>query len=196
MVAGGGGGANHRSEGYGDGNGGAAGGLTGYPGDSINHTNTYGYAMSAGGTQTSGGESTWVAGTTIINTSDAHGLFGKTPVGNTDAAWIQSGAGNGYYSGGAGNHCGGAGGSSFISGYSGSNAISSSSTSSNIVHTGSPNHYSGKIFTSGVMIDGKGCNWSSGSASNCGANQIQPNGSYATGHMGNGYARITLVSLD
>ena len=87
----------------------------------------------------------------------------------------------------------GAGGSSFISGYNGCDAISESSTSSNIVHTNQPNHYSGKVFTSGVMIDGAGCNWSTGVATNCGANQPQPDGTMATGHTGNGYARITVI---
>ena len=89
------------------------------------------------------------------------------------------------------------GGSSFISGYSGCNAISSSSTENNIVHTNQPNFYnSDYIFTSSVMIDGKGCNWSTGSALNCGTNQPQPDGTTSIGHLGNGYARITLVSLD
>ena len=46
------------------------------------------------------------------------------------------------------------------------------------------------------MIDGAGCNWSTGSATNCGANQPQPDGTLATGHSGNGYARITLISVD
>ena len=109
--------------------------------------------------------------------------------------------GGGYYGGGGGSFTGGyvqsgAGGSSFISGYSGCNAIAQSSTSNNIIHTGQSIHYSGYKFTSGVMIDGKGCNWSTGSATNCGANQVQPNGTKSTGHTGNGYARITLISLN
>ena len=46
------------------------------------------------------------------------------------------------------------------------------------------------------MIDGKGCNWSTGSATNCGTNQPQPDGTNAIGHSGNGYAKITLLSID
>jgi prepilin-type N-terminal cleavage/methylation domain-containing protein len=38
-------------------------------------------------------------------------------------------------------------GSSFVSGYLGCDAISGSSTSTNIIHTGQPNHYSGLVFT-------------------------------------------------
>ena len=49
------------------------------------------------------------------------------------------------------------------------------------------------LFTDMLMIDGKGCNWSSGSASNCGNNQTQPNGTKTAGHDGNGYARISLI---
>lgn len=87
----------------------------------------------------------------------------------------------------------GAGGSSFISGYSGCDAVSSSSTENNIIYTGQPNHYSGKVFTNGVMIDGLGCDWSTGEAANCGANQPQPDGTSSEGHTGNGYARITFL---
>ena len=43
------------------------------------------------------------------------------------------------------------------------------------------------------MIDGAGCDWSTGSATNCGSNQPQPNGVNAVGHIGNGYARITYL---
>ena len=105
--------------------------------------------------------------------------------------------GNGYYpSDGVWCVNGSGGGSSFISGYSGCDAIAESSTENNIIHTGQPNHYSGKIFTDSVMIDGKGCNWSTGSATNCGNNQPQPDGTMNIGHTGNGYAKITLLSIE
>ena len=144
---------------------GDAGGLNGYNGNGT-----------AGGTQNTVGSTTYIQST-----------FGVANGGCT--------GGNGYNPGG-GATCahGSGGGSSFISGYSGCNAISYSSTDGNIIYTNQPNHYSGKIFTDSVMIDGKGCDWSTGVATNCGLNQVQPNGSYATGHTGNGYAIITYIA--
>ena len=97
----------------------------------------------------------------------------------------RAGAGGGYYGGCAGTNLGeditglrGAGGSSFISGHTGCNAISESSTSSNIIHTGQPNHYSGYVFTNTVMKAG---------------NELMPSptGGTETGHSGNGYCKIT-----
>ena len=146
---------------------GAAGGLTGYSGNGT-----------VGGTQTSFGA--------VQSSSYTASSFGIANGGCT--------GGNGYYpGGGAACASGSGGGSSFISGYSGCNAISSSSTSSSITHTGSPNHYSDKVFTNAVMIDGKGCDWSTGSATNCGINQPQPDGTMAVGRSGNGYAKITYL---
>ena len=96
----------------------------------------------------------------------------------------RAGAGGGYYGGyaavitGSGRGLRGTGGSSFISGHTGCNAISSSSTSSNIIHTGQPNHYSGYVFTNTVMKAG---------------NEVMPSptGGTETGHSGNGYCKIT-----
>ena len=79
----------------------------------------------------------------------------------------------------AGSCVSGGGGSSFISGYSGCNAISESSTSSNIIHTGQPNHYSGKVFNNAQMI-----------ARNASMPNHDGNGNM-TGNSGNGYAKIT-----
>ena len=100
------------------------------------------------------------------------------------------GGGNGYYSGFTAtnetNHQiidAGSGGSSFISGYPGCNAISESSTSTNIIHTGSPNHYSGYVFTNMEMIAGD-------------SSMPSPSGGTETGHSGNGYARITFISAN
>ena len=96
----------------------------------------------------------------------------------------RAGAGGGYYGGYAtvnvdgGRGLRGAGGSSFISGHSGCNAISSSSTSSNIIHTGQPNHYSGNVFTNTVMKAGN-------------ETMPSPTGGTETGHRGNGYCKIT-----
>lgn len=92
------------------------------------------------------------------------------------------GSGNGYYCGGLGNHGDsttgtGATGSSFISGYSGCNAIKEESTETNIIHTGLPNHYSGLIFSNGVMKAGD-------------ESMPKPSSGTETGHTGNGYAII------
>lgn len=68
------------------------------------------------------------------------------------------GSGSGYYGGTTSNYGdgkeAGAGGSSFISGYEGCNAIDKSSTENNIIHTGKSEHYSGKIFKNGKILDG------------------------------------------
>ena len=191
MVAAGGGGAYDQS-GSGD-HGGSAGGLSGYNGTNTQDPNVEWGSNGFGGTQNSPGynysranSSLWPYSPDVYHYS----TFGFASLGTVPAA----GGGGGYYAGGNSGHVqSAAGGSSFISGYTGCNAINASSTSDNIIHTNQPNHYSGKVFTSGVMIDGKGCNWSTGSATNCGANQIQPDGSYAIGHTGNGYARITYL---
>ena len=187
MVAGGGGGSQLYSSGSA---GGAAGGLTGYSGSysgsGLNGTSS----IPTGGTQISGG---------IRDKSPYGGQDGGFGYGgHGELEYGGGGGGSGYYGGGGGgnyNHVSaGGGGSSFISGYSGCNAIASTSTENSITHTAQPNHYDGYVFTNGVMIDGAGCNWSSGAATNCGANQPQPNGTNATGHSGSGYARITLIN--
>jgi hypothetical protein len=95
---------------------------------------------------------------------------------------LRAGGGGGYY-GGYAENCAGSGGSSFISGYSGCDAISESSTSTNIIHTGSPDHYSGYVFTNMEMIAGN-------------SSMPSPSGGTETGHTGNGYARITFVSAN
>ena len=95
------------------------------------------------------------------------------------------GGGGGYYGGTTVNTVAmsnssdsGGGGSGFISGHAGCNAINSSSTESKITHTGSPNHYSGKVFTNTVMKAG---------------NEVMPSptGGTEIGHTGNGYCKIT-----
>ena len=100
----------------------------------------------------------------------------------------RAGAGGGYYGGYAtvkdeSNVVGirGTGGSSFISGYTGCNAISESSTEDNIIHTGQPNHYSGKVFANSVMIAGD-------------STIPSPSGGTEIGHSGDGYAIISWIS--
>ena len=182
--------------GYG-GTGGAAGGLTGYKGNVGTKTGDLDDPEGGtGATQTSGGS----GGAGTDSSGHGPGNPGTFGIGGSNTFTFGSGGGGGYYGGGSGgaNHQrGGAagGGSSFISGYSGCDAIAESSTSDNIIHTGQPNHYdSTKVFTNSVMIDGNGCDWSTGVAANCGTNQPQPDGTMATGHSGNGYARITLIN--
>ncbi len=183
VAAGGGGSCNDRtfyidiSESY----GGAGGGLNGYDGYSVDFDS---YDSGMGATQTMGGES---------NYTNQEGQFFQgcnSPSPYDDRA----GGGGGYYGGSCGYSSQAAGGgSSYISGYAGCDAIASTSSIYGIDHTGSPEHYSGKVFTNARMIDGKGCDWSTGVALNCGVNQPQPNGVNAVGHIGNGYARITYL---
>lgn len=121
-----------------------------------------------GGTQTAGG--------TCDDHSEVSGGFGFGGNGDT-------GGGSGYY-GGAGRYSTtisgavGGSGSSFISGYEGCNAVTESGTAS-----GTPTHYSGKVFTNSQMIAGN-------------SGMPNPRGSgIITGNSGNGYARITLISV-
>ena len=144
---------------------GAAGGLNGFAGTV--------WDAGRGGTQTSGG-----AGANGSFGTSSPGGFGYGGIGSSYAC----GGGSGYYGGGGGardklDGCGG-GGSSFISGHTGCNAISSSSTSLNIIHTGQPNHYSGYVFTNTVMKAGN-------------ESMPSPTGGTETGHIGNGYCKIT-----
>ena len=106
-----------------------------------------------------------------------------------------AGGGGGYYggSGSSGLNEGswsGGGGSSFISGHNGCNAINENGT-----HRGNATHFSGRVFTNTVMIDGLGRGWTHV----VGGNVAMPRpsgGNYASGqgHAGNGYARITRIS--
>ena len=68
------------------------------------------------------------------------------------------GAGAGYYGGTTSDYAdaceAGAGGSSFISRYEGCNAIDENSTENNIIHTEKNIHYSGRFFSSCVVLDG------------------------------------------
>ena len=163
MVAGAGGGAGGNEE------PGAAGGLSGFAGTV--------WDAGKGGTQTAGG-----AGANGSFGASYPGGFGYGGAGKS----YSSGGGSGYYGGGGGardklDGCGG-GGSSFISGHTGCDAISESSTSSNIVHSGQPNHYSGKIFTNTVMKAGN-------------ESMPSPSGGTETGHTGNGYCKITWMPV-
>ncbi|MDE5638526.1 MAG: hypothetical protein K2I47_01810, partial [Odoribacter sp.] len=138
VAAGGGGASNYGTNGGYYGYGGHGGGLTGGNGSFSKCCNGGSFpAVATGGTQTSGGVG-------LGRGSDGVGA---------------AGSGGGYYGGNratTGYHPvgSGAGGSSFISGHSGCNAINASSTSSNIIHTGQPVHYSGLYFTNTSMTAG------------------------------------------
>ena len=167
MVAAGGGGG---EEYWANHIGGYGGALVGGNGTKSGSYNTY----ATGGTQTSGG----------LNGMGTYAGFGIT----TDNSGTATGGG-GYYAGGNAPHNtgtvgSGAGGSSYISGYSGCNAIAEYSTEKNIIHTGQSIHYSGKKFDNPNMIAG---------------NASMPSyisGNSMVGNTGNGYAKITLISLD
>ena len=91
--------------------------------------------------------------------------------------------GSGYYGGGGTPYVGaGAGGSSFVSGLTGCDAIAKNSTEFNIYHTNQPIHYSHYYFTNAAAISGNDY-------------FLSPAGILERGHKGDGYARITKISL-
>ena len=175
VAAGGGGGMMYGSNVSGtDSKGGAGGGLEGHIGE-MHDSSTWGVTTYQGGKQTEGGYTYFP----YIGQNVGFGYFGYTT--GDEYHYNAPGGGSGYYGGGNAAHTSGAGGgSSFISGHTGCDAISGSSTESNITHTGRPNHYSGKVFTNTVMIDGA-------------STMTDPDGSTVTGHTGNGYAKITYL---
>ncbi|MFI3307494.1 MAG: glycine rich domain-containing protein [Mycoplasmatota bacterium] len=186
LVAGAGGG-------YGAGNiGGNAGGLIGY--------NGLGDSYGIGATQTEGGK------TTQSQYYETLGSFGKGGIGNWNKESL-GGGGSGYYGGGPGNGAylngSGAGGSSYISGHTGCVAITSltDQTPKSGCVTGTTDnecslHYSDKLFTDTVMIDGSGYSWTNEKGT-----QIlmpTPSGSeyeLGIGNVGDGYAQITYLGI-
>ncbi len=181
---------------------GVGGGLTGYNATgNYNNSTATDYGHGVGGSQVSGGNAT----NNTINgvTYTTKGSFGNAS-GIGANIYGYTGGGSGYYAGSASMHVeDGGGGSSYLSGYLGCLAINGNSTSDpRALKDGCTStsrtfecskHYSDLYFNDAVMIDGKGCNWSTGSAANCGENQPQPNGTNAVGHSGNGYAKITYI---
>ena len=194
MVAAGGGGANFRNQGYGEGNGGAGGTLQGVKGSEALVSDSYfrsdyasGYSLGTGGTQTSAGQEEQHFLNGQINYIKAENTgFGE---GKTNGS--QSGGGSGYYGGGSNGHGGAGGGSSYVSGYVGCVAIASASslTPKSGCTDGTTNiecsyHYSGKVFQNAKMIAG---------------NEKMPNHDGTgtmTGNSGNGYAKISYCGID
>lgn len=167
IVAGGGGSGHNSAENI----GGNAGGLTSYFGNGSGGgtvaTQTSGYAFGYGGP----------------------GLAGQA----------YSASGGGYYGGKSSTTqpCTlSAGGSSFISGHAGCNAISESSTSSNIIHTGQSIHYSNYKFEKTNMIDGAGYSWTNTKGNDTVGMPTYDGLGTMIGNIGNGYAKITFISID
>ena len=134
VAAGGGGGSNWQGSStagynYIGGSGGTLYGNIGY------YTRTDRTNTCTGGTQISGGDGTYSAGSGL-----GEGAYPSSKYG--------PGGGGGYYGGGTSetNSCGG---SSYISGYAGVNSVEESTT---ITHTNQTLHYSGKYFIGGSMI--------------------------------------------
>ena len=189
MVAAGGAGGTYRSMYHTivEAGAGAGGGLDGFDGadcdGSAGATELY---KGTGGTQTYAGNCQSIdsiGGITVKESKLYQGGFGFGGNSSIEDQCGGTGGGGGYYGGGASDrgHVNGGGGSFFISGYLGCDAITESSIEDNIVHTGQPNHYSGKVFTNSIMIAGN-------------ATMPKPKGGTETGHEGNGYCIISWIS--
>ena len=175
IVAGAGGGSSADMEATGWSLGGAGGGLNGL--DAIPGR---GNQAGLGSTQTSGF------------------AFGKGYSG--DSTNTYSGGGSGYYGSPYPNgentwDKSAGGGSSFISGHDGCDAIHVDSTVDNILHTGQSIHYSNYQFTNTVMIDGTGCKWTNQLTNSCSGMPTHDGSSTMMGNSGDGYAKITLISV-
>ena len=171
------------AKGRGNGSGGAAGGLIGYPGNttyksakqSVYDNNEYSNAQ--GGSQSAGGAGWYYAG------AFSNGVAGGKGYGGSTNSQREGGGGSGLYGGGSGgvDHSivgAGAGGSSFISGHPGCSTVS------------------GYSFSSTQMIDGKGLSWTSAGQTTGGSAVQMPTTSGGlealnTGHSGHGYAKIS-----
>ena len=177
------------------------GGISGYKGiPSTNPEYTGKDSTGGGATQTSGGEAGY------FNYSGSKGTAGSFGQGGIGTSEYSGPGGGGYYGGGGaginpGGKAAGGSGSSYISGHTGCVAITSASstTPKSGCTTGTTNnscsvHYSGKVFTNTVMIDGAGYNWTNVKGS---LKQMpKPSGGFyesGKGHIGDGYARITLI---
>ena len=164
--------------------GGAGGTINGVDATGFNSA----YCLGLGATQISGGKISTVGDNCVVGVDDNYTAPGVVTGGfgyggsHGEGGNNGTGGGGGYYGGASSGHIASAGGgSSFISGYNGCDAIASTSTTTNIIHTGQANHYSGYIFNKSVMIAG---------------NDTMPahNDSVTmVGNSGNGYARITYL---
>lgn len=191
VAAGGGGSVSELFEVFSEGVAGGLSGGNGASGGSVCATTS--------GTQTRAG----YASCTNYEGSGGFG-FGGTLALSAEIKDSGGGGGGGYYGGGAGNYTNesymqqpgnGAGGSSFISGHEGCNAIDKNSTSNNIIHTNQSIHYSNYSFTNTKMIDGSGCKWTTQKTTDCSGMPNTIGTGIEIGHSGDGYAKITLISI-
>lgn len=181
MVAAGGGGADYWK---GWASGGYGGGTTGGYGSAHHTANTVTPA-----TQIKGG-----VHCTRNGQEGTDGSFGAGGHGCYNPETIYGGGGGGGYWGGAGgsnnsSDCdSGSGGSSFVSGHSGCTAVISASSTNPRTTAPVANHYSGYVFSSGTTI----------TAGNVAVPQTTyyETTSTETGHSGDGFARITQISVD
>ena len=196
MVAGGGGGANFKGSGYGEGNGGAGGGIEGKDGISTNFTSqNFCHKIGGGASQNIGGTTRQFAGTGCEDDNSITGSFGIGGSGE------ESGGGGGYYGGGSSSSGGAGGGSSYISGHAGCVAVSSAYSNTPLTGCEAKTstkscsiHYSRKVFSDTVMIDGDGNDWTNISNTT----RLMPgrDGSYypsGVGNRGDGMVRITYL---
>ena len=199
LVAASGGSANYRGRGYGEGHGGYGGGLIGGISIQLNWSPSTGYGqrkLLAATNNVGGKYLAFNVGDTEPNIVYDFGLFGVP-----DNTASQSGGGAGYYNGAFSSHIGAGGGSSYISGHLGAVGIKAENdqTPKDGCVTGNTNiecsyHYSNKIFSNTVMIDGEGNSWSNVVGDK--KQMPNPNGGLydiGVGHKGNGVAKITLV---
>lgn len=148
-------------------------------------------------TQTSGGPNGY------------RGTSGTFGIGGTNEITAYNPGGGGYFGGGSGP--GGGGGSSFISGHAGCVAITKESTQDNIIQRNDSSgntcldgttditcsyHYSDYVFTNTKMIDGGGYIWTTEKATASTGMPTFTGNSTMTGNESNGYAKITLLSLN
>ena len=192
IVGGGGGGAtNYGSLNSGDGSGGHAGGLIGYPSKTTYIHDPSPATNATGGTQTAGGNA-WKWENVVTNSNP--GAFGMGGNGTNNYPGFGAGGGSGWYGGGGGGVrkgivSSGAGGSSFISGHPGCNGWNNQT--GNHAGVGNPSRilvgstYTTFTFTNCEMIDGNGLLWVGNQSSGSGSKAIpsKPNN--------NGYAKIT-----
>ena len=208
IIAAGGGGQNANSsyQGY-------AGGLNG--GNSSNSSgSTGGLKGCTGATQIKYGvTSSGIVGTGSYSVGN-NGSFGQGGASSSSNTINCGGAGGGGYWGGASGGNGvvgvggavGSGGSSYISGHQGCIAIASAASTAastagvnNSVERAT--HYSGLVFSNTVMIDGAGYQWTTSAGSQI---YVPQTDFYDTvnretenhGHIGDGFCRITQISVD
>ncbi len=192
IVAAGGGGAFKEKDSYIVGS--AAGGLVGTNGTRNSSNPAYSTTgfFTFGGSQSAGG--TGFFDEKLDVGKERNGLFGFAP--QYTPRGYGGGGGGGYYAGATGFGYSGAGGSSFISGHDGCDAIEEYSTELKIVHTGQSVHYSGYKFTETKVIDGLGYSWTNVVGDTVVGMPTHNGDSTMIGNVGNGYAKITLISID